>query len=139
MALLRKKRRRRFPTDMLRWLEKLGRYTFDVQHSGIDGSDMWDRIGPLYAYATDDRDAFLTELRAVVSADRDGFATFGAACLVWEMYGSEALDEPGALPLIDGGITFKLARGAGSLRLTVNEQIRLDQTARDRAELPDVP
>jgi hypothetical protein len=112
---------------MVRWLELFGRYSFDVQHSGIDGDDMWRRFGPLHEYATSDRDGFLAELHGVVAGDQGGFATFGAARLVWEMYSGDCLHIPAALSLIDAGIEFKLARGLPTFMLTGYEMERFAQ------------
>lgn len=127
MAMFRRTPRSPFPVDMLRWLEIFGRYSFDRQRSGIDGSDMWSRLGPLHEYATNDREGFLTGLRAVVAEDRGGFATFGAACVVWELCGGDALRIPTALPLIDAGIEFKRSRGLPTMMLTGYEMQRLAQ------------
>ncbi|HZN74174.1 MAG TPA: hypothetical protein VFC00_21100 [Micromonosporaceae bacterium] len=112
---------------MLRWLEIFGRYSLDMQHSGIDGGDMWERLGPLHEYATSDRAGFLAELQAVVAGDQGGFATFGAARLVWEMYSGDSLHIPAALPLIDAGIEFKCSRGLPTMMLTGYEMQRLAQ------------
>ncbi|GAA1738496.1 hypothetical protein GCM10009681_06580 [Luedemannella helvata] len=113
-------------------METLGRFSLDTQHSGVDVDHLWDRGGLLRAYSREDRDGFLAELRAVVADDRGGFVTFGAACLVWEMYGGEALDYPAAWPLIDAGIEFKLARGLATASLTGYENQRLNRTRERR-------
>ncbi|MDG4772208.1 hypothetical protein [Solwaraspora sp. WMMD792] len=109
-----------------------GRYSLDAQHSGIDGGDLWRRVGGLYGHATGDREGFLAGLQAVVADDRGGFATFGAARLVWEMYGSDALRIPLALPLIDAGIEFKRSRGLSSAMLTGFEMERIAQIREGR-------
>ncbi len=127
MGLFSRASRSSFPADMLRWLEKFGRYSLDAQHSGIDGGDMWNRLGPLYEYATSDREGFLAEMQAVVATDQGGFATFGAARLVWEMYSGDCLHIPAALPLIDAGIEFKRSRGLPTAMLTGYEMQRLAQ------------
>jgi hypothetical protein len=125
MGLIRRTPRSRFPADMARWLDTFGRYSFDPQNSGVDGSAIWNSFGPLHAYATSDRDGFLAELRALVADDTGGFATFGAARLVWEMYGGDCLQIPAALPLIDAGIDFKLSRGLPRTMFTGYESQRL--------------
>lgn len=127
MRLFSRKPRTRFLADMLLWLETFGRYSLDPQHSGIDGSDMWSRLGPLHEYASSDQHGFLADLSQIVAEDRGGFATFGAARLVWEMYSGDCLRIPAALPLIDAGIDFKIARGLPSMMLTGYEQHRLNQ------------
>ncbi|WP_433350317.1 hypothetical protein [Micromonospora sp. CA-111912] len=118
---------------MFRWLEIFGRYSFDVYGSGIDGGDTWNRLGPLHDYAARDREGFLTGLRALVAGDQGGFATFGAARLVWELYGGDVLRIPAALPLIDAGIEFKRSRGLPTASLTVYETERLVQLRRQGA------
>jgi hypothetical protein len=130
MGIFRRERRSPFPADMRTWLEKFGRYAFDPHTAGIDGTDIWNRLGPLHEFATGDRDVFLSELRALVVDDRGGFATVGAAKLVWEMYSGEALNIPAAWPLIDAGIEFKRARGLPTAMLTGYESQRLQQKSR---------
>lgn len=98
---------------MLHRLEQYGRHEFDSIHSGLD-SGVYDCVIPFLDLIDADeveQAEFLTELSAVVAADPDGFATYGAASLTWDLFGDEALRLPAALPLIDTGIRFKLARG----------------------------
>lgn len=111
---------------MVQWLGIFGRNKLDP-HSGIDGADLWSRVASLHAFASEDQEGFLSALRAVVEGDRGGFATLGAAHLVWELFGGRALDIPAALPLIDAGIDFKLARGLPTAALTGYEMKRLQQ------------
>src|SRR4051794_34282853 len=74
----------RFPADMVQRLELLGRFEFDPRGSGIDGGQVAkDCVVPFYRDSQANREAFLTDLQAVVAADRDGFATYGAARLAW--------------------------------------------------------
>lgn len=134
MRLFRGESRPRFPADMLRWLELFGRYSFDPIHSGVDAS-VNDRLGSLYEYATGDREGFLTELRSIVAADQGGFATYGAARLVWEMFSADVLRIPAALPLVDAGIRFKLARGLPTALLTGYEMDRLFEIRREGGQL----
>lgn len=115
------------PADMLRRLELLGRYTLDRQASGIDSGEIWSTcLGPFLQYANTDLNGLLAELRALIAADQGGFATLGAAHLVWELCkGDEILRTPAAWPLIDAGIDFKLARGLPTASLTGYEMQRL--------------
>lgn len=112
---------------MRTWLERFGRHSLDPHTAGIDDADIWKRLGPLHEFATGDRDRFCHELRAVVADDRGGFATVGAAKLVWEMFSGEALTIPAAWPLIDAGIEFKRVRGLPTAMLTGYESQRLHQ------------
>src|SRR5437868_1024194 len=127
MGLFSRAPRSRFPADMLWWLEIFGRHSLDPQHSGGDGSDIWRRLAPLHEYSSSDREGLLAELTAIVAQDQGGFATFGAARVVWEMFGADALRIPAALPLIDGGIAFKRSRGLARLPLTALESQRVAQ------------
>jgi hypothetical protein len=69
----------------------------------------------------------------VVRGDQGGFATFGAASLTWELFGDKALRLPAALPLIDAGIQFKLARGLPpAMTLTGHELQRFSQRVDQR-------
>jgi hypothetical protein len=118
----------RFPADMLQRLELLGRFELDPRTSGIDSGEIWPTcVAPFWEDANADRDGFLTDLHALVATEHGGFETFGAARLVWELLGGEALRTPAALPLIDGGIEFKRARGLPNASLTDYEMQRLYQ------------
>ncbi|MFG1917502.1 hypothetical protein [Micromonospora sp. NPDC048898] len=132
MGVFRRAPRSPFPDDMFGWLEVFGRYEFDAHGSGIDGGPLWQRVAQLHGYATSDREGFLAELQALVATDQGGFATFGAARLAWEMYGSDVLGIPAALPLIDGGIEFKRSRGLPTAMLTGYELQRVDQLRQQR-------
>jgi hypothetical protein len=126
-----------FPADMRQRLELLGRFQLDTRGSGISPGEVWPTaVAPFMRPATDDPDGFLAALRAFVAGDRGGFATLGAACLVWEAYGSRALNMPAALPLIDAGIDFKIARGLSTGNLTGYEMNRLVKRGEQRAESP---
>src|SRR5262245_47578919 len=127
MGLFRRAARSRFPREMLRWLEDFGRFSLDVHLSGIDAAEVSSGLPALYEYAIGDRQRFLAELQALVTADQGGYATYGAARLVWEMYGSECLHIPAALPLIDAGIEFKRSRGLIPGMFTGYERERLAQ------------
>jgi hypothetical protein len=96
---------------MLHQLELFGRYTLNPMTSGVDGSAIWSCIIPHYDEFQADPAAFISELNAVIASDNCNFATFGAARLVWEMYSSRINDIPSAIPHIDAGIEFKVARG----------------------------
>ena len=118
----------RFPGDVLRRLERFGRYALDPSASGLDRDDVWAAcVAPFRPDASADLDGFLNDLRAVVAADGGGFATFGAARLVWELCGPDALTTPAAWPLIDAGIDFVVARGLPAAYLTGFEMRRLRQ------------
>ncbi|MGI5243748.1 hypothetical protein [Dactylosporangium sp. CA-139066] len=118
---------------MRRFLDRFGRFELDPVNSGIDAATLWgERVSALYDYSVRDREAFLAALAAEVAGDQGGFATFGAARVVWEMLGKDALDTPSAWPLIEAGIAFKQARGLSSLHLTGYEQEHLQRRARLR-------
>jgi hypothetical protein len=116
---------------MVRWLETFGRHRLDSTHSRIDGEYIWSRLGPLVGDAQRDREGFLADLMALVVDDRGGFATLGAAGVVWEIYGGDAFDIPAALQLIDAGIAVKQARGLPGAAFTGYEMQRVRQL-RDR-------
>jgi hypothetical protein len=111
---------------MLQRLELLGRFGLDPFTSGIDSGEIWsDCVAQFYEDAVADRDGFLADLHALVATDRGGFATFGAARLVWEFHGGEALRISAAWPFIDAGIEFKRARGLPTMSFTGYEMQRL--------------
>jgi hypothetical protein len=99
---------------VLERLEQFGRYQFDPQGSGVTTDVFTSCVIPFLDYLQADeaeQEGFLRDLFAVVAGDQGGFATYGAASLTWELFGDRALRLPAALPLIDAGIQFKLARG----------------------------
>ncbi|UWP83189.1 hypothetical protein [Dactylosporangium fulvum] len=117
-----------FPEDMLRRLDLFGRYEVDPRTCGIDGSEIWPTcVAPFYPYSQEDRDGFLGNLHAAVADDHGGFATYGAARLVWELLGGEALRTAAAWPLIDAGIEFKAARGLSTAHFTGYEMQRIHE------------
>lgn len=125
MRFFRRPARSRFPADMMSWLDNFGRMRLDNQQSRVDSADVWPRIAAFIEEAKSDRDGFLADLTAFVADDPGGFATLGAAGVVWEMFSGEALDIPAAHPLIDAGIAFKRARGLPTAALTGYEMQRL--------------
>jgi hypothetical protein len=99
---------------MLRRLEQLGRFQLDPQGSGLATDVVANCVVPFVDYIKADeaeQEDFLRDLYAMVTGDQGGFVTYGAARLAWELFGEKALQLPAALPLIDAGIRFKLARG----------------------------
>ncbi|WP_199516482.1 hypothetical protein [Nucisporomicrobium flavum] len=125
--MFRRTARSRFPADMLPWLETLGRHRLDTLNSRVDPAALWDRIAQLIEDAKQDRDGFLADLAALVENDRGGFATLGAAGVVWELYGGDALRIPGALVLVDAGIAVKQARGLPGAGFTGYEWQRVQE------------
>jgi hypothetical protein len=123
MGWLRRKPRSRFPADMLRRLELLGRCEMDYTGSGVDVREIPAFIVSSYNDSQADPEGFLADLRAVVADDTGGFATYGASCLVFEMFGSQVRYED-ALALLDGGIAFKRERGLPSMFLKGYEWVR---------------
>ncbi|MGI5239767.1 hypothetical protein [Dactylosporangium sp. CA-139066] len=109
---------------MAGWLEKFGRYTLGPFDSRVDGMEVVTRFDELRDYATADPDGFLAELQAVIAGDDGGFATYGAACLVWQML-DYCLWRPAALPLLDAGLDFKLDRGLRPEMFSADERTRL--------------
>lgn len=99
---------------MLQRLEQFGRYQLDPHGSGLTADVFTSCVVPFVDYLQVDeaeQEGFLRDLYAVITGDQGGFATYGAASLTWELFGDKALRLPAALPLIDAGIQFKLARG----------------------------
>lgn len=123
---MRRRKGFRFPADISWRLEALGRHTLDPMRNRL-GDDVADFLPRLYDAAQADPVGFLIALRAVAESDDGGFVTYGAARLVWEYFGDGAWHLPGALPIIDAGIDFKLARGLARLHLTGYEARRLDE------------
>lgn len=123
--MFRRRPRSRFPADMAGWLETFGRHRLDQMTSRVGGAGLWERLGPLYAEAKADPEGFLGDLAAFVAGDRGGFMTLGAAGVVWEIFGEEALRMPAALVLVDAGIAMKQARGLPDRAFTGYEMRRV--------------
>jgi hypothetical protein len=118
MGFFSRKPRSRFPDDMMRRLELLGRFEMDSRTSGIDGGQIFPEcIGPFLDDAKSDTEGFVTDLRSLVASDRGGFALYGAHRLVMELLGPE-FRTPDALALMDSAIAFKRERGLPSAHLT---------------------
>ncbi|PPK65210.1 hypothetical protein V5P93_003647 [Actinokineospora auranticolor] len=117
MGWLGRKHKPRFPPDMVRRLEYLGRYEFDSPGSGLDAVDVQTRcVAPFHDGEAHDRDAFIADLRALVTEDGSEFATYGAGCLVVELFG-QRVDTPDALAVLDAAIEVKRVRGLPSAAL----------------------
>lgn len=117
MGWFGRKPRSPFPADMDRRLEKLGRFEFDAQGSGMDSTTVYSEcIAPFSGMASQDHDEFIAALRAHVANDRGGFATYGASCLVVEVAGMDVRTHD-ALALLDAGIEVKRVRGLPSAML----------------------
>lgn len=117
----------RFPGDMRHRLDQFGRRALDPVGSGIRVDVYTSCLVPYADYVNADeaeQEAFLRDLREVVAADQGGFATYGAASLTWELFGDSALRLPAALPLIDAGIAFKLARSLPPAMILTGYELR---------------
>ena len=113
---------------MLQRLELYGRFEYDRQSSGIDGSSMWtDCIQPFADDARADPEGFSADLLALIAGERTGFATFGAYRVAFEILFDGYLEHPSAVRLMDAGIDFKLARGLAPLHFNGFERSRLEQ------------
>jgi hypothetical protein len=119
-------RRARFPRDMLRRLEILGRFEMDPVGSGIDANQVSQCVMPFYEDAKADPDGFLADLRVLSASDASGFARYGASRLVFELLGHEARTDD-ALAMLDAAIAFKRERGLPSIRLTGYELARWEE------------
>jgi hypothetical protein len=116
----------RFPSDMVELLELFGRAEFGHQTSGLDTSEFIQRVLVVYFDESQaDPAGFLADLQAVVAGDEGGFATYGAARLVWEYFSERSLLIPAALPLVDAAIDFKLDRHLPPAMFSGYEQRRL--------------
>jgi hypothetical protein len=95
---------------MLRRLQRFGEYEANPQGSRIEYSEIVDLIlVPFAATAAADPHGFCTDLQAVVARDDGGYATFGAARLVWELLVNDQRTIPPAIELVKAGIAFKRA------------------------------
>jgi hypothetical protein len=127
MGLFRRPPRSRFPADTLQWLDVYGRHELDRVGSGIEPAALSEGLLLLWAEARRDPDGFLADLNALVADDRGGFATIGAAEVVWPVFDSETPMHPLALALIDAGIAVKQGRNLPDLMFPPRERIRIDE------------
>jgi hypothetical protein len=113
----------RFPGDILPVLERFGRLEANPQGSGVNYDEVVQRLFvPYVQQANTDPHGFFADLRAVVANEGGGYATFGAARLVWELLTGEVRDNPPApaLALVKAGIEFKRTHGLGLSPWEVN-------------------
>jgi hypothetical protein len=106
----------RFPGDIVLVLERFGRFEANPQGSGVDYDEVVQRLFvPYVQQATADPYGFFADLQSVVANNGGGYATFGAARLVWELLSGNVRDNPPApaLALVKAGIEFKRTHGLG--------------------------
>lgn len=106
----------RFPRDILSVLERFGRFEANPQGSGVDYDEIVQRLFVPYVHvANADPHGLFADLQAVVANDGGGYATFGAARLVWELLTGEVRNNPPApaLALVKAGVEFKRRHGLG--------------------------
>jgi len=106
----------RFPGDILRVLERFGRFEANPQGSGVDYNEVVQRLFvPYLEQVNADPYGFFADLQAVVANDDGGYATFGAARLVWELLTGDVKKNPPApaVALVKAGIEFKRTHGLG--------------------------
>jgi hypothetical protein len=107
----RRERGSPFPSDMLQRLDRLGRCKIDMIDSGVDWAEVLRNcIAPFRPQAVTDPDKFLSDLLHVIEKDAGGFATYGAASLMYELASESIHSETGAT-LVDLAIRFKRQRG----------------------------
>lgn len=100
-----------FPADMLQRLDRLGRCKIDMMNSGVDWSEVLNNcIAPFHPQAVADPDRFLSSLLHVIEKESGGFATYGAASLMYEL-ASESIHSDAGTTLVDLAIRFKRQRG----------------------------
>ncbi len=100
-----------FPSDMLQRLDRLGRCKLDMMTAGVDWAEVIHNcIAPFHPQAVADPDKFLSDLLHVIEEDSGGFATYGAASLMYELASERTHSEAGAR-LVDLAIRFKIQRG----------------------------
>lgn len=124
MGWLRRTTGIRFPADMPRRLELLGRFEMDHVGSGVDATEIYPTcIAPFYEQAKADPQAFVSALLATVRDDTGGFVTYGASCLVVELLGTDQKFGD-ALDLLDRAVAVKRDRGLPSAALKGYEWTR---------------
>jgi hypothetical protein len=100
-----------FPADMLDRLDRLGRCKIDMMNSGIDWPEVVTNcIAAFHEQADADPDRFLSDLQHTIERDSGGFATYGAASLMYELVPESIRSEAG-VRLVDLAIKFKRQRG----------------------------
>lgn len=122
-----------FPEDMRRRLDRLGRCKMDMMNSGIDWPGVINEcIVPFHEQAAGDPGKFVSDLMQVIDNDTGGFATYGAASLMYELAPGIVRTEAGAV-LVDRAIEFKRRRGLPLLSFTGYEEDRYYETSDRRA------
>lgn len=113
------------PSDLIRMMERFGRYEFRQPGSENDGTDIWMQTqAPLLPLASADPDGFLVALaRAVLQVG--GWAVVGASRTIFEVISSPDSfgQHPSYIALMDTSLEFLRASGVPSVLLNGREEI----------------
>lgn len=107
------------PANIVSRLERFGQYEFNSQAYAFDGAELGELVAELYAFASSDPERFLVTL-AQVAMPAGGWAVYGASCMLWECFSSDAGDlaQHSAYKAIrDGAINFLRANGVPPMRV----------------------
>src|SRR6266849_4138399 len=85
----RRQKQPALPDDIIRMMERFGRYEFNPQTSGVDPADMGQLMAELYPFASADPDGFLVALAEAV-LPVGGWVVYGASHTIWELLSSSA-------------------------------------------------
>ncbi len=77
------------PSDIVRMMERFGRYEFNPQASADNPEEIWQMMGGLYPLASANPDGFLVALAEAV-LPVGGWAVYGASRTTWELLSSSA-------------------------------------------------
>lgn len=113
------------PSDLIRMMERFGRYEFRQPGSENDGTDIWMQTqAPLLPFASADPDGFLVALAEAV-LPVGGWAVVGASRTIFEVLSSpESFSQhPSYHAIMDAALEFLRASGVPSVLLTGREEI----------------
>src|SRR5579884_2304820 len=109
----------KLPGDIVSKLERFGRYEFYSQGYGFDSAEMGEMLGELYAFASSEPERFVVAL-AQAALPAGGWAAFGASCILWECFSSDAgalAQHPAYKAIRDAAINFLRSDGVPPMKV----------------------
>jgi hypothetical protein len=106
------------PSDIIRMMERFGRYEFNPQTSGVDPADMGQLMAELYPFASADPDGFLVSLAEAV-LPVGGLVVYGASHTIWELLSSStsAQQHPSYKAIMSASLAFLRTNGVSPMML----------------------
>jgi hypothetical protein len=100
------------PSDIIRMMERFGRYEFNPQANADNGADIGQLMADLYPFASTDPDGFLVALAGAV-LQVGGWAAYGASRTIWELLSPSVSirQHPSYNAIMNAALAFLRANG----------------------------